>query len=322
MADNFYRVSRGLSLNPRTTVPTNPVNGDLYYDATKGSFVFYDNGFWINLASQVDVAAAATLTSTQFTAAIVQNSLVRITGAIASNLYGLTASTASKEIVIYNASSGIITLFSQDATEPTATNRIATPGNNQVQVGIGSTVTLLYDATQGRWIISSGSTGSNSVAEEVPLTSGTTSVSVTFPSVLPSSAYGLVVQLVNQVDANPQFQTLLVNNKTTSGFTARWNVPLASSNYALDYVVGPGGSASALGETAVVLGAQSAIISFPSIGTTMYAVIAEFENFTDANPQFQPIVVVDKQVNQFTIKWNLGLDSANYRVSWQVIVYT
>lgn len=322
MADNFWRASRGLSLNPRTTVPTNPVNGDIYYDAAQGTFVQYDNGFWINLASQIDVPGAATLTSTQFTAVVVQNSLVRVTGAIASNLYGLVASTASKQVVVYNGSSGILTVFDQDATEPTASNRIATPGGQSIQVGIGSTITLLYDAAQSRWIVSSGSGSSNSVAEEVPLTIGTTSVVVSFPSVLPNAAYGIVVQMVNVTDTTPQFQTPLVSNKTNAGFTAKWNAPLNTGNYALDYVVGPGGSATDQGEAAQVLGATSATIAFPDIGTTMYAVIAEFINLVDTTPQFQPIVVRSKSTNQFTIAWNAALNTANYRVSWQIIVYT
>jgi hypothetical protein len=322
LADNSWRVSKSLSLNPQTIVPTNPVNGDIYYDANQGTFVFYDNGFWINVASQTDVAGATTLDSVQFTAAVVQNPLIRVTGTLASNLYGLTASTGGKQVVIYNDSTGVLTLYSNNSTEPTAVNRIVTPDNNPIQVGVGQTITLLYDASQARWIVSSGSGGNASLAGEVALTSGTTSVTVTYPSVLPSLAYGVVCQLVNETDAEPQFQTVIITNKTLSGFTARWNAPLNDNNYLLDYVVGPGGESTALGETAVVMGATSAIISFPSISTTSYVVIAEFENFTDANPQFQTTVVTAKADNQFVLSWNGPLDTANYRISWEVIVYT
>ena len=90
MADSLYRVNRGITLNPQSSAPSNPTNGDVYYDSTQGTFAFYDNGFWINLASRQDVASAASLTSANFTATIVANSLIRITGATASTIYGIS----------------------------------------------------------------------------------------------------------------------------------------------------------------------------------------------------------------------------------------
>ena len=81
MANSAFKVNKGLTLNPQSSIPTTPTSGDVYYDATLSTFVFYNNGKWINLASQVDVASAALLNSVEFTAAVVQNPLVRIRGA-------------------------------------------------------------------------------------------------------------------------------------------------------------------------------------------------------------------------------------------------
>src|SRR5271157_2956042 len=103
MANNFFKIKNGLTL-PLSNVPTNPTTGDIYYDSNQGTFVFYDNGYWINLSSQTDVAGITLLNSTQFTPAVVQNSLIRVTGSTASNLYGMSASTGGKQVIIYNDS--------------------------------------------------------------------------------------------------------------------------------------------------------------------------------------------------------------------------
>ena len=166
-----------------------------------------------------------------------------------------------------------------------------------------------------------GSGGGGGIAQEVPLTIATTSVTVTFPTPRSDTTYGLVVQLVNTVDADPQFQPITVVSKTTSGFIAEWNAPLETSNYALDYIVGPG-AASQIGEFIVSAGATSATIS-PSIAfsTTDYVVVANFADYTDANPQFQPVSITNKTLSSFTISWNAPTETASYRISWQAASY-
>lgn len=44
MSDNFWKVRKGLTLNP-TLNPTNPVDGDVYFDSIQG-FLGYNNGSW------------------------------------------------------------------------------------------------------------------------------------------------------------------------------------------------------------------------------------------------------------------------------------
>jgi len=152
MSDNAFRINRGVCLNPQSAAPVNPTNGDIYFDSTLNTFVFYENGFWISLADRVDVASAANLTSTNFNAAAIQASLIRITGSTASNLNGLTASTDGKQVIIYNQTNVDMTLKNESATEGTAQNRIVTYDGGNLIVGAGQTVTLVYDGGQSRWI--------------------------------------------------------------------------------------------------------------------------------------------------------------------------
>jgi hypothetical protein len=164
MGVNLLKVGNGVSLTPHT-LPTNPTNGDFYYDAAANTYIYYNDGFWINLASQVDIPSAASLTSAQFTLVITQNTLIRITGSTASTIYGISASAPAKTVVIFNASSAPITINNDDPTEPTPANRIITFGGTDIVVAPTQTVQLTYDLTQTRWILNSPAYIPPSVAE-------------------------------------------------------------------------------------------------------------------------------------------------------------
>jgi len=322
MADNNFRVNRGITLNPQSNILTNPVNGDIYYDAIQGSFVFYNNGFWINLASQTDIPSATTLNSVEFTPAIVQNSLVRVTGSTASGLYGLTATTGGKQVVVYNAGTSTVTVFSLNAGEPTAANRILTPDNANIVLTAGQALALIYDATAGNWIISSGSGGSGGtgIAQEVTIPVSSTSISVTFPSALTTTTYTVLAQMVNETDPNPEFQPITITNKTTTGFTATWNAPVDTSSYHLDYIVA--GAQEQMGEALIPISGTSVTVTLPiPLNSNAYVVIGEFVNTVDAHPQFQPVTVVLKTTSSFTVSWNAPVNTSNYRLAYQVASY-
>lgn len=51
MADNHFKIHKGMTLAPQTTEPSNPTNGDVYYDSTLNKFRKYENGAWSDLAS-------------------------------------------------------------------------------------------------------------------------------------------------------------------------------------------------------------------------------------------------------------------------------
>lgn len=319
MANNLFRVQRGVSLTPQASPPASPINGDMYYDSTLGSFIFYDNGVWINLASQADVAGATTLNSVQFTPAVVQNSLVRVTGSTAANIYGLTASTGGKQVVLYNASSAAVIIFSQDVNEPTASNRFATENDTPVSLAPGAAIISMYDSSAGRWIIASGSGGGSGggIAEEVAIPNGNNSLAVTFPTPLFTASYSVIAQIVNTIDTNPEYIPVIITNKTINGFTASWNAPVDSANYSLDYIV-PGVNQQ-FGEFILNSGTISVTVSFPiPLSSTSYVVISEIVNLVDPGPQYPPVTITNKTVSGFTARWNAPLDSANYRLAYQV----
>jgi hypothetical protein len=61
----------------------------------------------------------------------------------------------------------------------------------------------------------------------------------------------------------------------------------------------------------------SKVITFSTaFPDTNYQVIAQLVNTTDTNPQFQPITITAKSTTGFTAKWPVGVDSANYSLSY------
>lgn len=51
MADNFNKVTHGLSLDGLFSPPANPLNGDIYYDKSLNKFQKYENGQWTSFGS-------------------------------------------------------------------------------------------------------------------------------------------------------------------------------------------------------------------------------------------------------------------------------
>jgi len=49
MAKKFYRVGDGIRFFPQTSAPSDPENGDMYYDDTLTIFRFRENGAWVAL---------------------------------------------------------------------------------------------------------------------------------------------------------------------------------------------------------------------------------------------------------------------------------
>lgn len=157
-------------------------------------------------------------------------------------------------------------------------------------------------------------------AQEEPIPVDVTEITVTFPTPLSGTSYVVEAQIVNLVDASPDYFDVTITDKTINGFTAKWNAPTDSANYRISYIVPRVQEQN--GESEVPLDATSITINLPiALFSTNYAVVAGWVNITDASPQFQPITITDKTDTTFTAEWNANTDSANYRISYRVAEY-
>jgi hypothetical protein len=153
----------------------------------------------------------------------------------------------------------------------------------------------------------------------VPLTTGTTSQVVTLPAARAGTTYSVGWTMENLTDASPQYQPVTITNKTTTGFTATWNVALDSGNYALDYVIVDNDQQTA-SLTALTTGTTSQVVSFTTdMPDTNYCVFPTLENTVDGSPQFQPLLVTNKTLSGYTVTWNAPLDSGNYYLETQML---
>jgi hypothetical protein len=154
MADNGFKINKSANFNPQTTAPSNPVDGDFYYDSTAQTFSYYHNGSWANFDSVGSVASVLWLTGADFTPTVVRNSFVKVTGAAAlSHLAGMSASFSAKQITIYNAGAYNIVVEPNDANEPTANNRIQTPTGGSMNLVPGEVAVFTYDIVATRWLL-------------------------------------------------------------------------------------------------------------------------------------------------------------------------
>lgn len=185
--------------------------------------------------------------------------------------------------------------------------------------GVIQTLTdnALYQFTGG----GGSSSPAGGIAQEVPLTIGTTTVNVVFGTPQPNASYAVLGQIVNETDANPQYIPVVITAKSTTGFSASWNVPLPTGNYLLDYAVEPGIAQQQNGEQSLLAGTTSVVISIIPMVSPAYVAIATMVDYTDVNPQFQPVTVTAKTTSTFTVQWNAPTGSANYRLAWQIAAY-
>lgn len=159
------------------------------------------------------------------------------------------------------------------------------------------------------------------VSREFPIPDAVDTVTVLFPAPLASNNYVVQIQIVNVLDANPQFLFPIVTQKTNLGFTAVWNAPVDSANYKLAYQI-PAIQLQ-IGEFALANAVDSATVLLPiPLDNTNYSVIAELIDLTDLSPITQTVVITNKTNNDFTAKWNAPVDSGNYRLAYKVAYFS
>lgn len=75
------------------------------------------------------------------------------------------------------------------------------------------------------------------------------------------------------------------------------------------------------GEASISNAATSVVVTFPATlqtGNTTPKIVAMMINTTDANPQFQDVVITARSATGFTATWNAPVDSGNYKLAYNV----
>lgn len=224
MADNSFRINSSLNLNPQIAVPTNPVAGDVYYDATAGSFVYRMNGAWGNANSSTSIASAASMTSSLFTPSVVQHAMVRLLGSASHVVHGMSASFNTKKLILWNGGPGSVTIQHNSATELTANNRIVTPIAGNMTLVSGEVAQFIYDAPQLRWMLVSVGSGAGAYAPATTTTTGI--VKLNFTPVNPAAPEVVTTDSAGQAVVNG-----LVSGSAGTGVI---NIGLSSADTAVN----------------------------------------------------------------------------------------
>ena len=154
-------------------------------------------------------------------------------------------------------------------------------------------------------------------AAEVAIGAGATSLAATLPIAQGGSGYGVIAELQNTVDANPQFQAIVIGSNTSNTVNLEWNVATDSVNYKGVYVIG------AVGQVAIPNSATSVTVSLPvNPGTPNFGIVASIQNTTDVNPQFQPMIISAASSGSVTFSWNIPRDTGNYLLNYYAISLT
>jgi hypothetical protein len=100
------------------------------------------------------------------------NSFVKFTGTSTTEVQGIAQPTSAVFLILYNASTGALTLKNQDAGAP-ANNRIITSDGNDVVLSENQSVQVIYDSNTARWRVCSGvGTGGGGLASQESLGTG------------------------------------------------------------------------------------------------------------------------------------------------------
>ena len=160
-------------------------------------------------------------------------------------------------------------------------------------------------------------------ADCVSIPSDALSITVVFSSTLTDTNYTVNANFLNETDQDPLFQPITITNKTTGGFTAKWNIPIDTSNYELCYSASPSGFSQVSSVESLAFDIDSKVVTLsPPFGNTNYVVTANFSNTIDADPLYQPLTITNKSTSGFTAKWNMKTDTSNYALEWHISVIT
>jgi hypothetical protein len=151
---------------------------------------------------------------------------------------------------------------------------------------------------------------------EAAIGNGQNTLASTLPIAQSGSNYGVVARLQDTVDANPQYQTVVVGTNTTSIVNLEWNVATDTSNYQGVYMI------ASTGKMAVPISSTSITVPLPvSFGAHDYMIVASMQN-ADAHPQFQSLLITAQSSGSATFGVNVPVDTSDYVINFYAVSLT
>lgn len=263
---------------------------------TFGGIKTFNDGVVFNkyvATEKLDVASAATITALSSA-----NSFVKLTGATATELQGITAGTTAIRLVLYNASSADLTVKHQNVGA-SAGNRIITPDGNDVTVEANSSVEFLYDISDSRWrvISTSGGTGGGvAYQEDIGTGDGVT------------TSFGPLTQTPSDEDSIAVFTNGLIEDKANWSLSGAdivfTSAPAASTSVYVYYLtdgtptpMGPTGTQNV--EYRTLTGGEAAAESLTLSATPMSASLVMLDVIGGGPQEYS----VDYTVSGTTLSW-------------------
>lgn len=99
--------------------------------------------------NKLDVATSATITALSSS-----KTFIKLTGSTTTSIQGITAGLDGQHIIVYNASTAVVT-FNHQNSGASASNRIKLYGGLSITINEDQSVELFYDITQSRWLVKS-----------------------------------------------------------------------------------------------------------------------------------------------------------------------
>lgn len=163
-------------------------------------------------------------------------------------------------------------------------------------------------------IIGSFTNSTTYIANKIALTQGTTSFSLFFPQ-RPDLSYVAMAMLENDTDTNPMYQQVEITSKNTTGIVFKWNAPLETANYFLNFILMPPWVSGAEASINSGVSTVSPSLGVPQNGTA-YSIVGTMQNSVDSIVQFQTPLVVGQSSSGFTENFNSPTFTGNYKLSY------
>jgi hypothetical protein len=213
MSANFFKINRGINLDPQTSYGSgDPVgnDGDIYYNDVLGKFRKHENGSWTDLGG-------GSVNNGRSGNAAISSGLQQVTVVFSSPL------PTANYVVIAEMENDVDA--NPQFQQVTVTNKTVN----------GFTAKWNADTDSANYTLSYIVPGSTVVQAEWAVPIGSTSIVVPISVPFPDSQYAVIALLQDVTDPTPQFQPVIVTQKSSFIFTVKWNAPTDSSNYVIAY---------------------------------------------------------------------------------------